>query len=187
MLLCKGMWKNKKLKRCAAHSPLIFGMTKALLIFLGTCFVQIKAVFDLLHVHKTTFQTLGRRNYQSLHCSSTCQLRNIPAEQQTFSFFLMFGQGIHIFEETQKSIEDVIGDVYCPTIPTEKCVYLSTNKTSSFLTLKSAKPALACWMFLLWDEKATIMLIGVDRTHCFLSKTSRDYGKREPTPFFKEI
>ena len=33
-----------------------------------------------------------------------------------------------------------IGDVYCPTCRNEKCVYTSTNKTTSFSTVKSAKP-----------------------------------------------
>ena len=34
-----------------------------------------------------------------------------------------------------------IGDVYCPTCRNETCVYLSTNKTTSFYDCKSAKPA----------------------------------------------
>ena len=35
-------------------------------------------------------------------------------EDQTNSFFLSRGQGVYIFEETPKSVQDVIGDVYCP-------------------------------------------------------------------------
>ena len=35
-------------------------------------------------------------------------------EEQTNSFFLSHGQGVYIFEESPKSIQDVIGDVYCP-------------------------------------------------------------------------
>ena len=38
--------------------------------------------------------------------------------------FLKLGQGIQVFEETQKSNQDVIGDVYCPICPMEKCVLL---------------------------------------------------------------
>ena len=41
-------------------------------------------------------------------------MRNIPLEDQTNSFFLSPGQGVYNFEETPKSIQDVIGDVYCP-------------------------------------------------------------------------
>ena len=35
-------------------------------------------------------------------------------EDQTNSFSLSYGHGVYIFEESPKSIEDVIGDVYCP-------------------------------------------------------------------------
>ena len=43
-----------------------------------------------------------------------CQVRNIPFEDQTNSFFLSFGPGVYIFEENPKSVQGVIGDVYCP-------------------------------------------------------------------------
>ena len=45
-----------------------------------------------------------------------CQVRNIPFEDQTKSFFLSLGQGVYIFEESLKSFQDVIGDVHCPGI-----------------------------------------------------------------------
>ena len=35
-------------------------------------------------------------------------------EDLTNSFLLSFGPGVYIFEESSKSIQDVIGDVYCP-------------------------------------------------------------------------
>ena len=43
-----------------------------------------------------------------------CQVRNIPFEDQRNSFLLSLGPGVYIFEESPKSIQDVIGDVYCP-------------------------------------------------------------------------
>ena len=43
-----------------------------------------------------------------------CQVRNIPFEEQTNSFFLSLGQGLYVFEESPKSIQALIGDVYCP-------------------------------------------------------------------------
>ena len=64
--------------------------------------------------HKKIFESLGRTDYQSSHCASVCRMSNIPFEDQTSSFFLSFGQGVHFFEESPKSIQDVIGDVYCP-------------------------------------------------------------------------
>ena len=82
-------------------------MTKALLFSLETCTVK-------LCLHTKTFQSLRRCHYQCPHCASACQGRNILFEDQTNSFFLSFGQGVYIFEESPKSIQDLIGDVYCP-------------------------------------------------------------------------
>ena len=35
-------------------------------------------------------------------------------EDQTNSIFLSFSQGVYIYEESPKSIQDVIEDVFCP-------------------------------------------------------------------------
>ena len=43
-----------------------------------------------------------------------CQVRIILFKDQTNSFFLSFGQRAYISEESLKSIQDVIGDVFCP-------------------------------------------------------------------------
>ena len=67
-----------------------------------------------LCLHKKTFQSLGRSDYQCLQYASVCQVRNIPFEDQTNPFFLSFGQRNSIFEESPKSIQDIVGDVCCP-------------------------------------------------------------------------
>ena len=67
-----------------------------------------------LCLHKKTFQSLERSDYQCPQCGSVCQVRNIPFEDQTISFILSFGESTYTFEESPKSIQDVIGDVYCP-------------------------------------------------------------------------
>ena len=36
-------------------------------------------------------------------------------------------------------VQETIGDVYCPTCKNEKCVYLSTNETTSFYDCKQCK------------------------------------------------
>ena len=84
-------------------------------------------------------------------------------------------------------VRESIGDVFCPTCRNEKCVYISTNKTTSFYDCKKCK---ACWNVLnipFKDQKPTIMLIGGDGTHCFAKKTSRDYEKEKPSPFLKKF
>ena len=65
-------------------------------------------------LHKKTFQSLDRSDYQCPQCGSVCQVRNIPFEDQTNSFSLSFGAGVYISEEGATTIQDVIGDVYCP-------------------------------------------------------------------------
>ena len=90
------------------------GMTIALLFSLGTCIVQIQSVWVNFPCTKRPFQSLGRSDYQCPQGGSVCQVRNIPFEDQTISFFFLLGQGVYIIEESPKSVQDLIGDVYCP-------------------------------------------------------------------------
>ena len=78
-----------------------------------------------------------------------------------------------------------IGDVYCPSCRNEKCVYLSTNKTTSFYDCKKCKACCYVLNIPFKDQKPTIMLFGGDGTHCFARKTSRDYEK--PSPYLKKF
>ena len=64
-------------------------------------------------------------------------MRKIPFAEQTISFFLSLGQGVYILEETPNSIQDVIGDVYCPgkyCLKKEKCEpfggYVTTRRSN---------------------------------------------------------
>ena len=75
--------------------------------------MQVKCLGKLC-LYKKSFQSLGRSDYQCPQCASVCQVSNIPFEGQTNSFFLAFGPGFYISGENPKSIQDVIGDVYCP-------------------------------------------------------------------------
>ena len=78
-----------------------------------------------------------------------------------------------------------IGDVYCPTCRNEKCVYLSTSKTTSFYDCKKCKACCSVLNVPFKDQKPTIMLFGGDGTHCFAKKSSRDHEK--PSPFLKKL
>ena len=61
-----------------------------------------------------TFQLLGRSDYRFPQCVSVCHVRNFLFEDQRKSFFLSLFQGKYIFEERSKSVQDDIGDVFCP-------------------------------------------------------------------------
>ena len=74
-----------------------------------------------------------------------------------------------------KKVQNSIGDVWCPTCRIEKCVYISTNNTTSFYDCKKCKTCCHVSNIPFKDQKLATMLFGGDGTHCFARKTSRDY------------
>ena len=63
-------------------------------------------------VLEKSFQSLKKRNYQYPQCESICQIRTICFAEQTNSLFLMCNQKIYIVVDTEKSLHDVIGEVF---------------------------------------------------------------------------
>ena len=111
-------------------------MTIALLFSMGTCIDQIQCFWVNFACTKRRFSLSAEAiiNVRNVH---VCQVRNIPFEDQSNSLFLSLGQGVYIFEENPKSIQDVIGDVYCAgeyCLHKEKCKsiggYLTTPRSS---------------------------------------------------------
>ena len=103
------------------------------IILIESVYCPNRKCFAKLCLHKKTFKSLGRSNYQCPQCASVCQVRNIRFEDQNKSSSLSFGQGIYIFEESPKSIQDVMGDVYylgkyC--LYREKCESLGSHVTT---------------------------------------------------------
>ena len=90
------------------------GYDNSCVFLIGDVYCPNTKCLGKLCLHKKTFQSLGRSDYQCPQCGSVCQVHNIPFENQTNSFFLSLGQRVYIFEESPKSFQDVIGDVYCP-------------------------------------------------------------------------
>ena len=108
---------------CSAFNP-DCGYYNSTIILIGDVYCPNTKCLGKLCLHKKTFQSLGRSDYQCPQRASVSQVRNIPFEGQTTSFFLSLGSGVYIFEENAKSIQDVIGDVYCPCeycLNREKC------------------------------------------------------------------
>ena len=112
------------------------GYYNSTIILIGDVHCPNKKCLGKVCLHKNTFQSLGRSDHECPQCASVCQVQNIPFEEQTNSFFLSFGRGVYIFEESPQSIQDVIGDVYCPgkyCFNREKCEslggYLTTPRS----------------------------------------------------------
>ena len=100
------------------------GQDNSTIILIGDVYCPNTKCLRKICLHKKTFQSLGRSNYQCPQCAPVCQVRIIPFEDQKYSFFLSLGQGVYIFEESPKTIQNVIGDVYCPgknCLNREKC------------------------------------------------------------------
>ena len=98
---------------CRAFTP-DCGYDNSTIILIGDVYCPSTKCSGKLCLHKKTFQSFGRSDYQCPQCGSVCQVRNLPFEDQTNSFFLSLGQGVYIFEESPNSVQDVIGDVFCP-------------------------------------------------------------------------
>ena len=117
--------KLRAITMCNKFTP-DFGYDNSSIIVIGdVCCPNTKCSGkNCLHIR--TFQSLRRNDYQFPQCASVCQVRNYPFEDQTKSFFLLFGREDYVFEESPKSIQDVIGDIYCPgkyCSNKEKCEY----------------------------------------------------------------
>ena len=122
---------------CSAFTP-DCAYDNSAIIITGDVYCPNTKCLGKLCLHKKTFQSLGRSDYQCPQCWFLCQVRNIPFEDQTNSFFLSLDQGVFIFEERPKSVQDFIGDVYCPgkyCLNREKCEsiggYVTTPRSSS--------------------------------------------------------
>ena len=86
-----------------------------------------------------------------------------------------------------KKVRETIGDVYCPTCRNEKCVYISTKKSTSFYDCKKCKACCNVFNIPFKDQKPTITLFGGDGAFCFARQMSRDYEKEMPSPFLKKF
>ena len=87
-------------------------MTISLLFSLGTCNVQIRSVRVKFVCTKRLFSLSAEAiiNARNARLCVRCAIFLLKIKQIPF---LSLGQGVYIFEETPKSYQDVIGDVYC--------------------------------------------------------------------------
>ena len=122
----------RAITRCSTFTP-DCGYDNSTIILIGDVYCPNTRCLGNLCLHKKTFETLSSNDYQCPQCGPVCQVRNIPFEEQTKSFFLSLGQGVYVFEETPKSIQDLIGDVSCPCkhcFNREKCESLDGYVTT---------------------------------------------------------
>ena len=97
---------------CSAFTP-DFGYNHSTIILIGDVYCPNTKCLGKLFLRKRTFQSLGGSDYECPQCGSVCQVSNNLFEDHTKSFFSSHGQGVYVFEESGKSVQDVIGDIYC--------------------------------------------------------------------------
>ena len=95
-------------------------------------------------------------------------------EEQINSLFLSFGQGVYIFEKRPKSIQEVIGDVYCPgdfCLNREKCESIGGHVTTPRSI--SGCGNCAAWLFVhkvSFKSQENVKTSKTDKTHFFSLK-----------------
>ena len=112
---------------------------------------------------------------------------NISSEKQTKSFFFGVDQGVFNLEETQKLIQDIIGEIYCPGrySSQQKCAFFHTCTTEDESCYNYLQSKACCHVLNMpfRDHKPTISLFGVDGTFCHINNKGRDYKKEKPFLF----
>ena len=85
-----------------------------------------------------------------------------------------------VYNKVQKSI----GDAYCPTCRNEKCVYFSTNKTTSFYDCKKCKTCFHVLKIPFMDQQLYCFAVMV---HIVLQQRGVAASKKKNHLHFEEI
>ena len=158
---------------CSTFAP-DSGYDNSTIILIGDVYCTNTKCFGKLCLHKKTFQALGRSDYQCPQCGSVCQVRYILFEEQTNSFFLSLGQGVYIFEERAKSIQEDIGDVFRPgkyCFNREKCESIGGYVTTPRSIYGCGK--CGAWLFVHkvpFKFQEHVKTTKTDKTHFFFAK-----------------
>ena len=184
-------WNNWEQLRCVVRLILIVVLTKVLLRLLE-CVLPVEKLFrKTLHAQKDF--DISRQKRLSIYrtCffvpNSPCFLWN-----QTNSFRLMCDRWIHNFGEVQKSLTDVIGDIYCPsrycpgkTVSISK--HVKENDKGCY-ECPQCKASCHVFFFILCENlKSPMTWFGRDCKHCFAKESSCDYKEDYPSSFLKKI
>ena len=105
---------------CRAFSP-DCGYNNSTIILIGD--VYCPKCSGRFCLHKKTFQSLGRSDYQCPQCASLCEVNNIPLEDQKNSFFYRLAKGFTFLKRTQNQFKMLLEKsiVLASIVSTEKC------------------------------------------------------------------
>ena len=107
---------------CSAFTP-VCGYDNSSIILIGDVHCPNTKCSRRLCLHeKKNFQSLGRSDYQCPQCGSVCQVRNIPFEDQTNSFFCRLVKGFTFLKRDQNQFKMLLemSIVLASIVPTER-------------------------------------------------------------------
>ena len=88
---------------CSAFTP-DCGYDNSTIILIGDVFCPNTKCLGKICLHKKTFQSLGRIDYQCPQCGSVCQVRIITFEHQTI-FFCRLVKGFTFLKRAQNQFK----------------------------------------------------------------------------------
>ena len=113
---------------CSAFTP-VCGYDNSTISLTGDVYCPNTKCLGKLCLHKKTFESLGRSDYQCPQCASVCQVRNIPFEDATNSFFCRLVKGLTFLKRIQNQFE----------ISLEMCIvpvsFVSTENNANLLVV----------------------------------------------------
>ena len=83
----------RAIKMCSVVIP-VYGYDSSTIFLLGDVYCTNTKFLGKLCVHKKTFHSFGRSNYQCRQYGSACQVRNIHFEDQTIFFLVAWSKGL---------------------------------------------------------------------------------------------
>ena len=89
---------------CSAFAP-VCGYDNSTIILIGDVCCPNTKCLGKLCLHRKTFQSLGRSDYQCLQCASGCQLRTLLSEDQTISFLCRLVKGYTVLKRIQNQFK----------------------------------------------------------------------------------
>ena len=102
------------------------GWDKSTIILIGDVYCPKTECLGKLCLHKKTFQSLGRSDYQCPRCGSVCQVRNIPFEDETIPFSCRLVQGFTFLRRIQNQFKMLLETCIVPVsiVSTERSANL---------------------------------------------------------------
>ena len=130
-----------------------FAYDNSIIILIGDVYCPITKCLGKLCLHKKTFQSLGRSDYQCPQCGSVCQARNIPLKNKETPFSCRLVQGFTFLKRGENQFRKLLEMciVLASIVSTERNVNLLVvmqQLQDPFMVVESVEPGCLFTKFL---------------------------------------